>query len=54
MKLSIDLLHILDLFLILYVFTPFFIQDISITTGKIVPILARGMERIMNLSIIYS
>ena len=39
---SIDILHIPDLILKLYVFIPFFIRVISLTTGKMVTGLARG------------
>lgn len=49
----IQLLHIVspDLILKLYVFIPFFIRVISLTTRKMVPSL---MERITNWSVIFS
>jgi len=46
----IHLLYIPDLILKLYVF----IRVISLTTGKMVPSLAKAMERITNLSVIFS
>ena len=46
-------LHMPDLILKLYVFKFIFIRVISFTTGKMVPRLARGMERTVNVSITF-
>ena len=48
----IDLLHIPYLFLKLYIYMHFLYKLFSLMVGKIVPSLARAMEKIMNLIMI--
>ena len=51
---TINLLNIPDFILKLYVFNTYLMRVISLMTGKMVPSLARAIERTTTLSTIFS